>query len=58
VTLAIRYLIPQQLNFKGLSQDGGGGGEEFAENLRAYPFNKDLSKEATFSQIYVAGQYL
>ncbi len=35
-----------------------GGGAKFAENLRAYPFNKGLSKEATFSQIYVAGQYL
>jgi hypothetical protein len=41
-------------NFKGLSQDGGR--VKFAENLRASPFNDDLSNDTTFSQIYLAGQ--
>jgi hypothetical protein len=43
-------------NFKGLSEAGGWG--KFAENLRASPFNKNLSNETTFSQIHLAGQYL
>jgi hypothetical protein len=42
--------------FKELSDDGGQA--VFAENLHASPFNKDLSNEATFSLIHLAGQYL
>jgi hypothetical protein len=37
------------LNFKQLSNDGGQ--TKFAENLRASPFNKELSNENTFSLI-------
>jgi hypothetical protein len=40
-------------NFKGLSQDGGQA--NFAENLCASPFNKDLSNETSFCLIH---QYL
>jgi hypothetical protein len=40
--------------FKGLSGDG----EKFAENLRASPFDKDLSNETTVNPIHLAGQYL
>jgi hypothetical protein len=32
------------------------GQAKFAENLRASPFNKDLSNETTFSLIHLAGQ--
>jgi hypothetical protein len=40
-------------NFKGLSQDGWRA--KLAENLRASPFNKDLSNgnETTFLQMYL-----
>jgi hypothetical protein len=44
-----------------VSSGGGGGGPplaKFAKNLRASPFNKDLSNETTFSLIHLAGQYL
>jgi hypothetical protein len=30
---------------------------KFAKNLRAFPFNKDLSNETTFSLIHIAEQY-
>ncbi len=40
----------------GLSEDRGRA--KFAENLRASPFNNDLSNEATFSLIHLDGQYL
>jgi hypothetical protein len=42
--------------FKRLSEDGGQA--KFAENLRASPFNEDLSNATTFSLMYLAGQYL
>ncbi len=35
-----------------------GGLANLAENLHAAPFSKGLSKEAAFSYIYLAGQYL
>ncbi len=35
-----------------------GGRVKLAENLRASPFNKDLSNETTFSQIHLVGQVL
>jgi len=59
--LEIRFLIANyctrcHCNFKGLSQDGGRA--KFAENLRAFPFNKDQPNESTFRQIHLAGQYL
>jgi hypothetical protein len=38
------------------SQKMGGG--QLTENLRASPFNNDLSNETTFSLIHLAGQYL
>jgi hypothetical protein len=41
--------------FKGLSEDGGRA--KLIENLRAAPFNKDLSKETPFILIHLAGQY-
>jgi hypothetical protein len=34
------------------------GRTNFSENLRASLFGDDLSKEPTFSQIHLAGQYL
>jgi hypothetical protein len=40
------------LNFKELSQNVGR--TKLAENLRASPFNKELSNETTFSQIHLA----
>ena len=43
-------------NLKGLLKDGGR--TDFSENFRASPFNEELSIETTFSQIYLAGQYL
>jgi hypothetical protein len=44
------------LNFKELSQNVGR--TKLAKNLRASPFNKELSNETTFSLIHLAGQYL
>jgi hypothetical protein len=35
-----------------------GCGQNALKNLRASPFNKDLSNETTFSPIHLAGQYL
>ncbi len=35
-----------------------GGGQNSLKNLRAPPFDKDLSNETTFSLIHLAGQYL
>jgi hypothetical protein len=43
-------------NFKGLSQDRGL--TDFSEQLCTSLFQGDLSNEPTFSQIYLAGQYL
>jgi hypothetical protein len=37
---------------------GWGGGQHLLKNLRASPFNKDLSHETTFNPIHLAGQYL
>ncbi len=43
-------------NCKGLSRDGGRV-VKLAENLRAFPFNKDLSNETIFITIHEDGQY-
>jgi hypothetical protein len=32
--------------------------EKLVENLRAFPLNKNLSNETTFSKIHLTGQYL
>jgi hypothetical protein len=56
------YLVNTQLfyqaslrNFKGLSQDRTRA--DFDSNIRASPFNKDLSKDTCFSEISLAEQY-
>ncbi len=59
--LAIRILIANICSrcrwiVDGLSKDEGRA--KLAENLRASPFNKELSNETTFSLIRLAGQYL
>jgi hypothetical protein len=59
--LAIAFQIAKHCtrwrgNFKGFSQDGGRA--KIAKNIRASPFNKDLSNDTTFSQIHLDGQYL
>ncbi len=43
-------------NVNGLSHDEGW--TKLAENLRASPLNKDLSKDTTYNQIHLYGQYL
>ncbi len=35
-----------------------GGGRIFLQTLRAFLFNDDLSNEANFGRIHLAGQYL
>ncbi len=35
-----------------------GGQAKFTENLRASPFDKDLSNETTFSLIHLTGKFL
>jgi hypothetical protein len=42
---------------KTLNRSQRWGRAKFAENLRAFPFNKDLSNETTFRLINLAGQY-
>jgi hypothetical protein len=42
-------------NFNGLSQEGGRA--NFAKNLRASPFKKDLSNGIIFRQIHLHEQY-
>jgi hypothetical protein len=60
--IPIGFQIAKQKNrealspLKGFSEDGGVG--ELFENLHAYPFDKDLSNESSFSQIHLARQYL
>ncbi len=44
-------------NFNGLFQQDRER-INVAQNLRASVFNKDLSNDTTFSQIYLDGQYL
>jgi hypothetical protein len=46
----------RRLIFKRLSQDEGR--TDLSKNLRASPFNNDLSIDSAFSQIHLAGQYL
>jgi hypothetical protein len=41
---------------RALREDGEQA--KFAENLRASPFNKDISNKTTFSLIHLDGQYL
>jgi hypothetical protein len=52
--LAIRILTAKRI-FKELSQDGGW--TDFSKNLRASPFNEDLSIDTAFSQLPLAEQY-
>jgi hypothetical protein len=42
--------------FHGLLQKRGW--EKLAENLHVSPFKEDLSNDATFGKIHLAGQYL
>ncbi len=46
----------RRLIFNRLSQDEWQ--TDFSKNLRASPFNDDLSIDTTFSQIHLAGQFL
>jgi hypothetical protein len=43
-------------NLKGPLQDGGRA--KLPENLRSFPFNRDLLNETAFSQTHLDGQYL
>ncbi len=59
--LGIRILIANSCTrcrkiFEVLSQDELQ--TKLAENLRASPFNKELSNETSFSMIHLAGEYL
>jgi hypothetical protein len=60
--LAIRILIAKSWTavrdgiFKEIPKNGGG--TDFPNNLRASPFDDDLSIDIAFCQIHLAGQYL